>query len=103
MTYLRTATLLVPFGLEGDVRMSITCSLFVSGFTIISNMDVPKIHLVKITEGEMRLFFLYSMRCEKHHRDYLGTPTKKKDVHTKLGTKGSSISKSRLTKAVQYH
>lgn len=74
---MRTDTLLVPFGLEGDVSMSITCSLFVSSFTIISNMDVPKIYLVKIIEGDVHLLFLYSMRCEKHHHDHLGTHTKK--------------------------
>lgn len=99
---MRTDTLLVPFGLEGDVSMSITCSLFVSGFTIISNMDVPKIYLVKIIEGDVHLLFLYSMRCEKHHHDHLGTHTKK-GMHKKLGAKRSSVSKSRLTKAVQYH
>lgn len=99
---MRTDTLLVPFGLEGDVSMSITCGLFVSGFTIISNMDVPKIYLVKIIEGDVHLLFLYSMRCEKHHHDHLGTHTKK-GMHKKLGAKSSSVSKSRLTKAVQYH
>lgn len=73
MTYLRTDTLLVPSGLEGDVGMSMTCRLFVSGFALISNRDAPKIRLVKITEGEVRLFFLHRMCCENHHHDHLGT------------------------------
>lgn len=76
MTYVRTDTLLVPSGLEGDVSMSITCSLFVSGYSLISNMDVPKIRLVKIAEGEAHLCFLQSIRCENHHHAHLSTPTK---------------------------